>query len=498
MPFGRALQLIPNILAGISGYLSESGGPPSLEFQVRSKSLGRRRRVIALNSDTLTEESNVLSGQVAVVTGGGRGIGRAIALALAAAGARTAVLARSQAELDKTAQLIEQAGGRAQAFLTDVTDALMVHSTMREIEQSLGPIDLVVNNAAIGGPIGPFWETDMREWWRALEVNLRGPVLCSHAVLPGMVARRQGRIVNVATSAIPVPYFSSYATGKTALIRFTETVAAELAPHGVKIFAFAPGTVRTAMSEYSLNSTEGQTWIPWFKKIFDQGLDVPAERPAQMVVTLASGRADSLSGKLLSVSDDLQLLLKNVKEIEEEKLFTLRVRTLGGVSPGLSAIRAAAECARPLTVCVERTVDAPASELFQACIDPEAVKGWFVHQAAVHWRKPPEIDARPAGHFSWIVVSDEDGQKQFAFHGTYRHVEPDTKLAFTWEWLTLPIAGVDGPGETLVTIEFLPQGNATKVVLTQTGLPNEAARNAHEKGWNRCLDGIAELFREPS
>jgi len=437
-----------------------------------------------------------LTGQIAVVTGGGRGIGQAIALALATAGFCTAVLARSQSELDKTVQLIEHAGGRAQAFVADVTDVLTVQTAMRNIEQSLGPVDLLVNNAAIGGPIGPFWETDADQWWQAMEVNLRGPVLCSRAVLPSMVARHHGRIVNIASSAIPVPYFSSYATGKTALIRFTETIAAELVPHGVRVFALAPGTVRTAMSEYSLNSPEGRKWIPWFQRIFTEGLDISAERPARMVVELASGRADRLSGKLLSVSDDLDLLLKNEKQIEEDKLFSLRVRTLGGVSSALSAIRAAGECARPLTVCVERTIEAPPDKVFRAWTDPEAVKKWFVDQAPVHWTKDPEIDAKTDGHFSWSVVSDDNAQEKFAFHGTYREIEPAKKLAFTWEWQTLPIEGVNVPGHTLVTIEFLRQDDWTKVLLTQSGSPNEAARNAHDKGWNRCLDGISKLFSE--
>lgn len=450
--------------------------------------------MIALGSGKVVAESISLRGQVAVVAGGGRGIGRAIALALATAGACTAVLARSQSELDKTVQLIEHAGGRAQAFAIDVTDVLTVRGAIAEIERSLGPVDLLVNNAATARPIGPFWETGADRWWQALDVNLRGPVHCSRAVLPGMVARRQGRIVNIASSAIPIPYFSSYATSKTALIRFTETTAAELAPHGVKVFALAPGTVRTAMSEYSLNSPEGRRWLPRFQRIFEEGLDISAERPARMVVKLASGRADRLSGKFLSVADDLDHLLENDKEIEENRLFSLRVRALGGSSSALSAIRAAAECARPLTVCIERTIEAPPDKVFQSWIDPEAVKKWFVHQATAHWTKNPEIDAKADGHFSWSVASDDNDQEEFAFRGMYHAVEPGTKLAFGWEWQTLPIQGVDGPGRTLVTVEFLRQGDSTTVVLTQSGLPNEAARTAHDKGWHRCLDGISKLF----
>jgi len=438
-----------------------------------------------------------LKGQVAAVTGGGRGIGRAITLALAAAGACVGVLARSAPETAKTVEMIKQGGGRAQAFAIDVTDAAAVRTTMVEVERSMGPIDLLVNNAARLGPIGPFCEADVDEWWQAMDVNLRGAILCTRAVLPGMVSRCRGRIINIVSSAMPIAYFSSYATSKTALVRFTETVAAEVKTHGVSMFALGPGTVRTAMSEHSLNSPEGQKWLPWFRRIFDEGLDVPAERPAQFVAELASGRADGLSGRFLLVSDDLDSLLRDVKEIESNNLYSLRVRRLEeqNNSSALAAIRAEAERAPRFTLRVERTFAAPPEKVFHAWIDSEAVKRWFVHQAPVHWNHKPNINAVPGGHYSWSVVSDDNEQEVFAFHGTYREVRLAKKLVFSWEWQTLPIDGVNGPGDTLVTIEFLRQDDRTRVVLTQTGLPSEAARNAHDKGWQRCFDGISEYLR---
>ena len=276
-----------------------------------------------------------LKGQVAVVTGGGRGIGRAISQALAAAGASVAVLARSANELAETVVLIELAGGQSRSFPVDVTDANAVRNIMAEIERSLGPIDLLVNNAATIGPIGPFWENDVDDWWRGMKVNLRGPVLCTRAVLPGMVARRRGRVISIASGAgaMPFTYFSSYVAGKTALIRLTECLAAETQPYGIAVFAMSPGTVRTAMSEHSLNSPEGRRWLPWFRRIFDEGLDVPPERPAQLVLALASGKADALSGRFISLTDDLDALLRSLTEIEKESLYSLRVRKLGVDNP---------------------------------------------------------------------------------------------------------------------------------------------------------------------
>jgi NAD(P)-dependent dehydrogenase (short-subunit alcohol dehydrogenase family) len=284
------------------------------------------------------------------VTGGGRGIGRAIALSLADAGARVAVIARSAGELGETVRLIEQKSGTAKAFPADVTEAAALAPIFVEIERSLGPVDVLVNNAGILGPLGPFVQADAEQWWCALEVNLRGPVVCAHAVLPGMAARRRGRIVNVARGAgdMAISYFSAYVASKTALIRFTECLAAEMRPYGVAVFALGPGIVCTAMSDYSLNSPEGRKWLPWFRRIIDEGFASPQERPAAMVLSLVSGLADALSGRFLQTTDNLELLLASAAEIEREKLYSLRIRRLGAEqpNPALAAIRAEAERTR--------------------------------------------------------------------------------------------------------------------------------------------------------
>jgi NAD(P)-dependent dehydrogenase (short-subunit alcohol dehydrogenase family) len=271
-----------------------------------------------------------LRNQVTIVTGAGRGLGRAISVALAQAGAAVGVVARSEAQIAETAGAVKQAGGEPLAVIADVSDPAAVERAARQVEAALGPVDLLVNNAATPGPLGPMWEADADDWWHSFEVNLRGPFLCSRAVLPAMIARRRGRIINLATSAatVAVAHMGAYVIAKTALIRFTENLAAELVNSGVSVFAIDPGTVRTALSQHLLESEAGKKWLPWFRKLFDQGRDVPPEKAAQLVVQLASGRADALSGRFLGVADDLPKLLEQLEEVKRSGLYTLRVRKL--------------------------------------------------------------------------------------------------------------------------------------------------------------------------
>lgn len=283
--------------------------------------------------------------RTAVVTGGGRGIGRAIAQALARTGAAVAVVARTSSELDETVRLVAAAGGSARAWVADVTDDTYVRQIVREIEQQIGPIDVLVNNAGVLGPIGPFASGALDDWMSALDVNLRGAVICTHAVASRMINRRRGHIINVASGGgtVPITYFSSYVTGKTAVIRFTECVANELAPHRVFAFSMGPGTVRTAMSEHSLTSPEGQKWLPWFRRIFDEGLDLPPERAAGLVAQLASGGYDALSGCFMTPADDLDAMLRDAARIEREHLHSLRLQTLSAPPANVEAIRRVAE-----------------------------------------------------------------------------------------------------------------------------------------------------------
>ena len=259
---------------------------------------------------------------VALITGGGRGIGQSVALRLAKNGWDVAIAARSAGELAETAA---QAARPMTAITADVSSAAEVRAMVQRTEAELGPIDLLVNNAGVTGPMTPFWETDPKDWWRCQEVNLLGPVLCCREAVPGMIARRRGRIVNVSSGAgvRPVPHFGAYAVSKASVLRFSEQLAVELAPHGIAVFPIRPGVVRTRMVESVRQN------VPIVQKYLDEGRDVPPEATADLVEYIASGNADALSGCVLSVRENWDEMVRRAEEIRREQMYTLRLRELG-------------------------------------------------------------------------------------------------------------------------------------------------------------------------
>ena len=177
-----------------------------------------------------------------------------MALCLAARGTRMALLARSAEGLAETLGLVREAGGEAATFTVDVTDDHSVAAAVRDAEESLGPVEVLVNNAGLGGPVGEMWEVDPGEWWDTVDVNLRGTYTCSRAVLPGMVRRQRGRIINVVSKAGAHrwPYFTAYAVSKAAVIKLTESLAAETRAAGVAVLAAHPGLVRAGLTDAAL------------------------------------------------------------------------------------------------------------------------------------------------------------------------------------------------------------------------------------------------------
>jgi NAD(P)-dependent dehydrogenase (short-subunit alcohol dehydrogenase family) len=250
-----------------------------------------------------------LAGQVALVTGGGRGIGRGVALELTRAGARVAVAARSRDQVEATAAEI---GGLA--IEADVSDRAAVERMVATTEEELGPIDLLVANAGIALWEEKAWEIEPEDWWHVLEVNTLGVYLCCRTVIPGMIERGGGRIVNVASGAAYLPGSTStaYAASKAAVHRFSETLARQLEPHGIPVFSISPGLVRTDL----IGDQFGDD-APW----------TPPELAPQLVRALASGRLDALSGRYLHAEhDDVDDVAARAEQIVADDLNAIRLR----------------------------------------------------------------------------------------------------------------------------------------------------------------------------
>ena len=249
-----------------------------------------------------------LSGRVALVTGGGRGIGADIARELTAAGARVAVAATTASQVEEVASEID-----GLAIQVDVTDREAVEGMVAETERALGALDLLVANAGIGGPDGPTWEVDPDAWWRVLEVNVLGVHLCCRAVIPGMLERENGRIAITGSGAAYLPGARStpYPSSKAAVCRYGETLANELADR-IPVFVFSPGLVKTEMTGDNFPDD-----APW----------TPPELAPRLVRVLASGRADALAGRYIHAEhDDIEDLIRRADDIREHDLNAIRLQ----------------------------------------------------------------------------------------------------------------------------------------------------------------------------
>jgi NAD(P)-dependent dehydrogenase (short-subunit alcohol dehydrogenase family) len=203
----------------------------------------------------MRDRSRPLAGDVAVVTGGGRGIGRACARELAACGAAVAVVARTAREVEAVAKEIESAGGVARAFPCDVSDAAAVRALASAIGASGlgGPVSIIVNNAG-SGDSAPFLKTSLEMWQKHMRVNVESALLVTQAFLGPMLERKRGRVIMIASIAGKrgYPYISAYSASKHAMIGLTRALAAEVAKSGVTVNAVCPGYVDTPMTDHSV------------------------------------------------------------------------------------------------------------------------------------------------------------------------------------------------------------------------------------------------------
>jgi NAD(P)-dependent dehydrogenase (short-subunit alcohol dehydrogenase family) len=251
-----------------------------------------------------------LKGETALVTGAGRGIGRAIALTLAAAGAKVALVARTANDIQQVAQDIRRDGGEALAVAMDVTEPNAVRSVVEETEKAFGALSILVNNAGVPGPYGPIDVVDPSQWWAAQTVNVMGPFLFMNAVIPGMRRLKRGRVINIVSNAglQPVPHLSAYAVSKSTLTRLTETADLELRASSVRVFALHPGNIRTDMARGTLASPEAQRWLGDGLAVIrdrtpgDSAADLA--RCCDVALALAAGGHDALGGRYLDIYDE--------------------------------------------------------------------------------------------------------------------------------------------------------------------------------------------------
>jgi NAD(P)-dependent dehydrogenase (short-subunit alcohol dehydrogenase family) len=247
--------------------------------------------------------SSILSGRRAVVTGAGRGIGRSVALALAREGADLVLLARSEDALRAVARQARGAGVRAQPVACDVADAGSVERALARA----GPVDVLVNNAAVVGPVGSTLGVDLGAWRHTLDINLVGALACIQATVPGMVDRGWGRVVNVSTGGAlgsGMPEANAYAVSKAALDMLTLNLADELAGSGVTVNLVRPGTTETDM-QTDVRSRPlheaGPRLHAMFKGFHERGELHSPELPARLILALLKG--DS-TGEAVNIYDD--------------------------------------------------------------------------------------------------------------------------------------------------------------------------------------------------
>ncbi|GAA2749334.1 SDR family oxidoreductase [Kitasatospora cinereorecta] len=265
-----------------------------------------------------------LAGQVALITGAGRGIGRDIAIGLAAEGMAVGLVGRTHPTLVETLRECVGHGARGVAVAADVTRPGNVREAVRAVERDLGPIDLLINNAGqIDRDEVPIWEVDSTQWWQVVETNLRGPFNLLRSVLPGMVERGHGRVINLNSGFAlrPDGHYTAYATSKGALLQLSDNIADSVAEHGIVVLDLSPGAVATDM-------TAG---MPMFKDMKAWG-SIPYV--VAVMVDAARGRFDGLHGRFIHAGrDNLEQLVARAEEIREADARTLRLRRYGPDDP---------------------------------------------------------------------------------------------------------------------------------------------------------------------
>lgn len=273
-----------------------------------------------------------LRGKVAIVTGANQGLGLEIARRYASTGATLVLCARNSgllAQVRTQLQAHQSDGQGIEAIAADVANPSDVDRVVADALARFGRIDVLVNNAGIYGPMGAIEEVDWREWVRTLEINLLGSVLMARAVVPGMKARRAGKIIQLSGGGAtgPLPRISAYAASKAAVVRFAETLAEELRDFGIDVNSIAPGALNTRMLEQVIAAGPEKVGSGFFERSVQQKQSGGAglEQGASLAVFLASDASDGITGKLISALwDNWDQWPEHMTELAASDAYTLR------------------------------------------------------------------------------------------------------------------------------------------------------------------------------
>lgn len=230
-------------------------------------------------------------------------MGRSVALAFGKEGAKVVVAARTQEEIEHVAEELRSLRKDAIAIPTDVSSEDQVSRMVKKALEAYGTIDILVNNAGARGPIAPIHEISLVEWEQTLRVNLTAAFLCTKAVIPVMIKKKEGKIINVATTMTPRPNLTPYMVAKAGLIHLTKQLSRELKDYNIQVNAIHPGVMDTQMQEEIRKAGAKAIGTDMFERLKEEGILHPPSEPAKLVLFLASGAADGITGEYLSFDD---------------------------------------------------------------------------------------------------------------------------------------------------------------------------------------------------